>query len=114
MTNKNITLNFWKDNSEFAMAIQGEVDSRFLTISLKDNDGPVDLTNKNVNFLAKKPDGTVVFNRMKVDNPHEGIAVLELTSQMSAVPGFLEGCEVHIMSETGETLIAKKMRVFSK
>lgn len=111
MTNKNITLNVWKDNSEFAMAIQGEVDSRFLTISLKDNDGPVDLTNKNVNFLAKKPDGTVVFNRMKVDNPHEGIAVLELTSQMSAVPGFLEGCEVHIMSETGETLIAKKINI---
>ncbi len=111
MTNKNITLNVWKDNSEFAMAVQGEVDSRFLTISLRDNDGPIDLTNKTVNFLAKKPDGTVVFNRMEVEKPSDGIAVLELTSQMSAVPGFLEGCEVHIMSEIGETLIAKKINI---
>ncbi len=114
MVNKNITLNAWENNCEFAMAVQGEVDSRFLTITLIDNNGPINLKDKEVNFLAKKPDGTIVFNHMEIENPEEGTAVLELTSQMSAVPGVLEGCEVHVTAENGETLIVGKINILIK
>lgn len=111
MTNKSITLNVWKDNNEFAMAIQGEVNSRFLIVKLIDDSGPLDLTNKSVKFLAKKPDGTVIFNNMDIENAQNGVAILALTSQMSAVPGFLDSCEIQIISENGDTLIAKKINI---
>ncbi len=112
MTNKSITLNVWKNNNKFAMAVQGEVDSRFLSIKLEDENGPIDLTSKSVIFVAKKPDGNVIFNSMIIDDAKNGIAILELTSQMSAFPGTLENCEVHVMSENGETLIAQKINIF--
>lgn len=112
LTNKNITLNAWKNNNEVAVAVQGEVDSRFLNIKLEDNDGPINLSNKTVKFLARKPDGTVIFNNMTINNAEKGITTLELTSQMSAVPGILDGCEVHIISENGETLILKKINIY--
>lgn len=111
LTSKSVTLNVWKNNSEFAMAVQGEVDSRFLTVTLIDDHGPLDLTNKSVKFLARKPDGTVIFNNMDIEDAQKGIAVLGLTSQISAVAGILENCEVHIVSENGETLIAKKINL---
>lgn len=111
MTDKSITLNVWKNNNETAMAIQGEVNSRFLVVNLVDNDGPIDLTNKSVKFLATKPDGTVIFNNMDIEDAQNGIAILSLTAQMSVVSGILEGCEVHIISEDGETLIAKKINI---
>lgn len=111
MTNKSITLNVWKNNNETAIAIQGEVNSRFLIVHLVDDNGPVDLTGREVKFLAKKPDGTVIFNSMAVDDAKNGTAILSLTAQMSIVEGILEGCEVHIISEDGETLIAKKINI---
>ena len=58
MTTKEITLKAWLENNETVSAYQGEVDSRFLQISLIDNNGTVNLKNKAIQFYAKKPDGT--------------------------------------------------------
>ncbi len=111
MTNKEITLNVWNENNKIITAVQGEIDSRFLIINLKDDNGPINLTGKSVKFLANKPDGTVVFNNMDIKDAENGIVVLGLTSQMSAIPGLLDGCEIHIISENGKTLIAKKINI---
>lgn len=112
MTNKNITLNVWKDNNEFAMAMQGEVNSRFLTVTLEDNLGPINLTDKKVQFVTKNSAGTMVFNNMTIEDAEKGVAVLPLTPQLSAIPGLLSGGEIHITSQLGETLIAKKISLF--
>lgn len=111
MTNKNITLKVWKNNSETALATQGEINSRFLTVKIEDENGPIDLTNKKVYFFAKKPDNNPIFVEMTIEDAENGTAVLRLTSQMSAVSGFLSGCEVHITSANGDTLIVKEINI---
>ena len=111
LTNKEIILNVWNENNKIVTAVQGEIDSRFLIITLQDDNGPINLTGKSVKFLANKPDGTVVFNNMDIKDAENGVVVLGLTSQMSAIPGLLSGCEIHIISENGKTLIAKKINI---
>lgn len=111
MTNKNIKLQIWKSNSETALATQGEVNSRFLSVKIEDENGPIDLTGKKVYFFAKKPDDNIIFVEMTVEDAENGTAVLSLTSQMSAVSGFLSGCEIHVMSASGNTLIVKDINI---
>ncbi len=111
LTNKNIKLQIWKNNSETALATQGEVNSRFLTVKIEDENGPIDLTGKKVYFFAKKPDDNIIFVEMTVEDAENGTAVLSLTSQMSAVSGFLSGCEIHVMSASGNTLIVKEINI---
>lgn len=111
MTNKNIKLQIWKSNSETALATQGEVNSRFLSVKIEDENGPIDLTGKKVYFFAKKPDDNIIFVEMTVEDAKNGTAVLSLTSQMSAVSGFLSGCEIHVMSASGNTLIVKEINI---
>ena len=111
MTNKNIKLQVWKNNSETTIATQGEVNSRFLTVKIEDENGPIDLTGKKVYFFAKKPDNNPIFVEMTVEDAENGTAVLGLTSQMSAISGFLSGCEIHVISATGDTLIVKEINI---
>lgn len=107
MTNKNITLNVWNKNSEKVSVVQGEVDSRFLTVKIMDLTAPLDLTNKTVQFLAKKIDDTVIFNNAQIINAAEGLVQVQLTSQVCAVAGILQGCEFHIVDDFNNTLIVK-------
>ncbi len=112
MTSKSITLNVWKENSEVVSTVQGEVNSRFLEVTLLDNNGAIDLTGKSVKFQAKKPDGQVIFNDMSITDASNGIVELELTSQISAVPGILKNCEILIIDESGYTLIVKGIDIY--
>lgn len=107
VTSKNITLNVWSKNSEKILVIQGEVNSRFLNIKLMDQAAPLNLTDKTVNFLAKKPDDTVIFNSAEIVDADNGIIKVQLTSQMCTVVGTLYDCEIHIISNDGSTLIVK-------
>lgn len=54
MTTKSLTLDIWQKNHAIVKANQGEVNSRFLEITLTDKSVPLDLTGKTVFFLCHK------------------------------------------------------------
>lgn len=111
MTTKKITLKAWSESNETVLAYQGEVNSRFLQISLIDSDGAINLKNKTVQFYAKKPDGTVIFNNAEVINESNGIINVMLTSQMSAIDGILSNCEIRVNDQDGATLKFKGINI---
>ena len=111
MTTKNITLKAWSESNETVLAYQGEVNSRFLQISLIDSDGAINLKNKTVQFYAKKPDGTVIFNNAEVIDESNGIINVMLTSQMSAIDGILSNCEIRVNDQDGATLKFKGINI---
>lgn len=111
MTTKNITLKAWLENNETVSVYQGEVNSRFLHISLIDNNGAVNLENKTVQFYAKKPDGTIIFNNAEIIDKSNGIVNVMLTSQMSAVDGVLSNCEIRVNDQDGATLKFKGINI---
>lgn len=104
MTTKSILLKAWVKNNETVTAFQGEVNSRFLQITLTDNRGAIDLTGKNVQLYAKKPDGMVIFNNAEIIDYEKGIVNIMLTSQISAVPGIISNCEIRVTDSKGATL----------
>ena len=67
MTTKRLTLDIWQKNNVIVKASQGEVNSRFLEISVTDKGASFDLTGKTVIFYATKPDGNVIYNYCKID-----------------------------------------------
>ena len=62
MTTKSIALDVWQIKNVCVKANQGEVNSRFLEITLTDKGVPIDLTGKTVIFYATPPDGNVIYN----------------------------------------------------
>ena len=90
MTENTVTLNVWDNNKRFFKAVEGENSSRKLIVKLVDNDGPIDLSEKLVHFLAKKPDGNIIYNVMSIDDALNGVVSLELTKQICARSGILE------------------------
>ena len=80
--NKKITLDVWEKNNVFIAANQGEVASRFLEITIKDNNNKFDLTDKSVQICLVKPDKTQVFNSATIKDAKNGICEVEPTSQI--------------------------------
>lgn len=89
MTTKSITLNVWQPNDVRVQVNQGEVNSRFLEIKILDKKKAFNLTGKTVIFYATKPDGNLIFNDCEIEKATNGIVTLQLTSQMSIVPGIM-------------------------
>lgn len=114
MTIKSIILKAWAKNSETVTIFQWEVDSRFLQITLEDNNGAIDLTNKNIQFYAKKPDGTVIFNDATILDNNKGIVNIVLTSEMSATCGVMSDCEIRVTDEKGNTLKFNGLNIIRK
>lgn len=114
MTTKSIILKAWSENNETITAFQGEVDSRFLQITLEDNNGAIDLTNKNIQFYAKKPDGTVIFNDATILDSNKGVVNIVLTSEMSAACGVMSDCEIRVTDEKGSTLKFNGLNIIIK
>ena len=103
MTTEKVRLDAWKKNFVIVSVNQGEVDSRFLEITLTDNGMELDLSDKDIFFYVAKPDKNVVFKKCDLIDEKKGIVKVELTSQMMAVPGKAV-CEVHIVTPEKETL----------
>lgn len=103
MTTKRLTLDIWQKNNVIVKASQGEVNSRFLEISVTDKGASFDLTGKTVIFYATKPDGSVVYNYCKIENAENGVVSVCLTSQVSNMCGKLF-CEIHIIDAETSTL----------
>ena len=103
MTTKSLTLDIWQKNNVIVKASQGEVNSRFLEISVTDKGASFDLTGKTVIFYATKPDGNVIYNYCKIENAENGVVSVCLTSQVSNMCGKLF-CEIHIIDAETSTL----------
>ncbi len=103
MTTKEINLKIWEGNHVTILANQGEVDSRYIKVSFKNQDGNnINLTDKSVIFYAAKPDGTQIFNSCTIDEVNN-IATVKVTSQMVSAPGILE-CEFQIFNSDNNLL----------
>lgn len=89
MSTKIINLSIENNNYEYTTCVKGEINSRFIEVHVQNNSEPYDLTNKTVNAFVKKSDNTTVYNTTTMTNPTEGIFVLALTSEISAVTGTL-------------------------
>ena len=103
LTTTHLTLDVWVVKKFCVRANQGEVNSRFLEITLTDNSALIDLTGKTVIFYATKPDGNVIYNLCTIEDAMHGIISVCLNSQMSAVAGKLP-CEIHILDTSASTL----------
>ena len=99
MTTEYITLDVWGTENIKVKANQREVNSRFLEVQFIDKNEPLDLENKQVFFLAKRPDGDLIFDCCEIINEETGKINLILTSQMSAVAGIMKNCEFDIISQ---------------
>lgn len=98
MTKYNITLDVWHQMPEtIVTALQGEINSRFLEITITDKCGFFNLTGKTVMVYMTKPDGKIIFNSCSVVDAPNGKINVSLTSQMSIVAGVVKDFEVHII-----------------
>ena len=111
MTTKSITLNVWQPNDVRVQVNQGEVNSRFLEIKILDKKKAFNLAGKTVIFYATKPDGNLIFNDCEIEKATTGLVTLQLTSQMSIVPGIMRDCEFHILDEELTKLKVKGLSI---
>ena len=110
MITKKITLSTWKINHEIIYANEGEVNCRYIEVSFKDeSENNISLSNRNVTFYAKKPDGTNIFNYCTIDTVNN-TATVELTSQALSCPGILE-CEFQIFDSNNVLLKVNGVRI---
>jgi len=98
VTKYNITLDVWHQIPETVVtAMQGEINSRFLEITITDKGNFFNLTGKTVMVYMTKPDGKIIFNSCSVVDAPNGKINVSLTSQMSIVAGVVKDFEVHII-----------------
>ena len=110
MTTKTISLKVWENNNLTLLANQGEVNSRYIEASFKNqSDSNISLSGKTVTFYALKPDGTKIFNNCEI-NTSSNTATVMLTSQMSATKGVLE-CEFQIFDSNNVLLKANGIKI---
>lgn len=103
LTTARVKLDTWHKNCVVVSASQGEVNARFLEITLVDGGEPLNLEGTTVLIYAEKPDKNVIFNNCKIENAEKGIVSVGLTSQMSVLSGKLD-CEIHIINRGKSTL----------
>ena len=73
-----------------ATAVQRDVQSRYLDVTLVDAGVPIDLTGNEVKIFGKKPDGKEIYNNGTVTNAVKGQCRFELTEQTLAAVGMLK------------------------
>ena len=98
MTKYNITLDVWHQMPETVVtALQGEINSRFLEITITDKGSFFNLTEKTVMVYMTKPDGKIIFNSCSVVDAPNGKINVSLTSQMSIAAGTVKDFKIHII-----------------
>lgn len=87
---KNINIEIDKELYTPITTKQGDT-SRYLLFKILNNGVPFSLSNKTVRAYLHKPDGTNVFNDLKIINIDGGLVELKITTQMSAANGVAKG-----------------------
>jgi lysophospholipase L1-like esterase len=93
--NNHIVLDFNKTKQVDTQTIQCDMNSRFVRVSLRHNNSPIDLSDVRVCIMAVKPDGKEIFNDCTVIDAQNGIAEFEITKQMGIVVGEVE-CQIKL------------------
>ena len=106
---QNLTIDINKKPFQSLTANVGEVASRFIRITILDNNMPADLTGVTAYLYVKKANGTKVFNSVKVEDAKQGIVLAELTSQVLAVPGLAR--LTLLLTKDGAKLASKQIIV---
>lgn len=96
--NNHIILDFNKTKQVDTQTIQCDMNSRFVRVSLRHNNSPIDLSDVRVCIMAVKPDGKEIFNDCTVIDAQNGIAEFEITKQMGIVVGEVE-CQIKLFSK---------------
>ena len=112
MVKEKITLDAWKKNNVLVKVVQGEVDSRFLEISLTDHGNNINLADKSVQVYLIKPNGKEIYNSATIIDEENGTVLLELTSEMSNAYGTYRDAEVRVVSGNGETLKIRGLNLY--
>ncbi len=103
MVTKKIRLKIWENNYVTLHTEKGEVDSRYIEVSFKDeNLNNLNLSGKSVTFFAQKPDKTQIFNYCTV-NTTTNTATVELTSEALNMAGVLI-CEFQVFDSNNVLL----------
>lgn len=89
-------------------AKEGDIKSRYLELTLFNNNQSVNLENCTVKIYAEKPDGHHVFNTCEILTHNK--VLIELTSQMLAVPGVLK-CELMIINADQDKLTSQVFNI---
>ena len=111
MITKQISLNTWSTNNAIVYANSGEVDSRYIEVSFKDETQTnISLADRTVTFYAKKPDNNTIFNYCTT-NTTNNTATVELTSQALSVPGIMD-CEFQIFDGDNVLLKVNGLKIF--
>lgn len=98
MARYSCTLDAWNKIHPISVhAVQGEISSRFVDISLTDKNSPLNLTNKTVAVYMTKPDKTLIFNNCTIKDNENGVVTMALTSQMSAIAGIIKDITFHVI-----------------
>ena len=90
MNIQNLVLDINKKPFQTITANVGEVASRFIRITILDNNIPMDLTGVTVSLYAEKPDGKKVFNSVAIEDKTNGTVLANLTSQTLVVEGLIK------------------------
>ena len=96
--NNHIVLDFNKTKQVNTQTIQCDMKSRFVRVSLRHNNSPIDLSDVRVCIMAVKPDGKEIFNDCTVIDAQNGIAEFEITKQMGIVVGEVE-CQIKLFGK---------------
>ena len=96
--NSHIILDFNKTKQVDTQTIQCDMNSRFVRVSLRHNNSPIDLSDVRVCIMAVKPDGKEIFNDCTVIDAQNGIAEFEITKQMGIVVGEVE-CQIKLFGK---------------
>lgn len=110
-TYNTLTIEVKEDITDIITAKQGDTNSRFLDVYLKDNGRPINLTGNEVKLYGKKQDGKVIFNNGQITDAINGRCQFELTSQALAVVGELQ-LEISIWQNNERTLTTQTFKVF--
>lgn len=93
--NNHIVLDFNKTKQVDTQTIQCDMNSRFVRVSLRHNNSPIDLSDVRVCIMAVKPDGKEIFNDCTVIDARNGLAEFEITKQIGIIVGEVE-CQIKL------------------
>lgn len=98
-----------KDLEQVIHAKQGDANSRFLDVTLlNDNGMPYDLTNNKVRFNALKKDNTTVFNDTIITNATGGQFTVELTDQTLALGNSEVRADITVFNNTETAILTTR------
>lgn len=124
MTNKSIVLRAWHMNNVQLNAVQGESNSREISIQLMEDadtentsenseikDKPIDLTGCAVRLYCEKPDGTKIFCDGTVTDGPNGIATVTLPYQTTTVSGHVD-CQLLVTKADNTALKVTGLTIY--